>query len=559
MTRQKHRADVHRELLTLSDYLELAAREQADGLAFLHASSGRQVTYGEMGRAVDALARSFLNLGIKKGDVVSIQLPNWPEFVYVHFALAKIGAITNPINPVLRSKEVGYILRFSESVAIVIPGHIKAFDYPSMIQEMRHDLPSLRNVFVVDDDAPEGTISLKRMIDEAATTKDAGDIPGEHRPEPNDPAILMYTSGTTADPKGVVQTHRAMIFSGFGCSKVLGLGEGRNEVLLALPSFATSFGLYANLYTSIFHQATVITVDGFNAEETLRIIERESVTHMTLVPAQIMALLAVENLSQYDLSSLRTMLYAGAVCPVEIAKSAIAKIGCRLGTIYAMTECAPVCGTSEDDPPEVVCHTVGHQQPGIDLQIVNDDGRPAGIGETGEILVRGLGLFSGYFRRPDLVEESVTRDGWYRTGDLGWLDENGNVHIAGRKKDVINRGGLKISSREVEDLLFAHPDISDAAVVGMPDPKFGERSCAYVVPRPGRHLTLEDVIAYLQRKGLATFKLPERLEVVGSLPYTPSGKVQKFILRNDIQAKLAREVKENAGYTGDCEDKTNKG
>lgn len=529
--------------LTLNDYLERAVRERGDGMAFVHVNSGRRVTYAELGRTVDALARAFVRLGIKKGDVVSIQMPNWPELVFVVFALSKIGAVANPINPVFRGREVSYILRFSESVGVVIPTQVKGFNFVSMIQEMRSDLPSLRHVFVIDRDAPEGTISLARMIEEASAAADLGDVPVEYRPGPDDVAILMYTSGTTADPKGVVQKHSAMVFAGVGCASALGLGEAPDEAHLIIPSFATSFGMYGNMFPAIFNQATVVAVDAFNPEETLRIIEREKVTHVALVPAMLMALLAVENISQYDLGSLRTLLYAGAVCPVDVAKTAIERFRCRLATIYAMTECAPCCGTDRDDPPEVVCATVGHAYGGTEVQVIDDDERPAGVGEPGEILVRGPGLFSGYLRKPELTAEAMTADGWYHTGDLGWLDENGDVHIAGRKKDVINRGGSKISAREIEDLIFAHPDVSDATVIGMPDPKLGERSCAYVVLKPGRQMTLESIVAFLQGKGLATYKLPERLEVVDGLPYTPSGKVQKFALRDDIQAKLDKELR----------------
>lgn len=542
---QEIAAEAERDRLTLNYYLKRAVENRGDAIALIHANSAQRVTYGQIGQKAEALARAFRKLGIRKGDVVSVQLPNWPEFVYVHFALARIGAVTNPINPVYRGREVNYILRFSESVAIVVPGPIKGFSYLSMIQEMRADLPSLRHIIMADAEVPEGVLSLARMIDNALSDPSLSDEPPECRPGPEDVALLMYTSGTTAEPKGVVQTHRSMVSSGLGCAKILGVGRGPNEVHLALPSFATSFGLYANLYAPLFHQAAVVSVDSFNVEETLRIMQQERVTHVGLVPGQLMALLSAENLSRYDLGSVRSILYAGAVCPVEVARSAMETFGCRLGTIYAMTEIAPCCGTDFDDSAEVVCFTVGRPTGGTEVQIVDDDGRTASIGVTGEILVRGPGLFSGYLKKPELTSEAMTSDGWYRTGDLGWIDERGNVHIGGRKKDIINRGGYKISAREVEDLLFAHPGIRDAAVVAMPDPKLGERSCAYVVLKAGHQLTLEQVVEHLKGTGLATYKLPERLEIVDRLPYTPAGKVQKFTLRDDIKAKLEKEAKGN--------------
>ncbi|MCL5026572.1 MAG: fatty acid--CoA ligase family protein, partial [Chloroflexi bacterium] len=301
------------------------------------------------------------------------------------------------------------------------------------------------------------------------------------------------------------------------------------------------FGLVEGLYGPLTAGAALVLMDRFETADALRLIQQEEVTQALTVPALIVSLIHYPRLHEFNTSSLRVIITGGGPCPEEVIHQAKTLLGCEIISQYGMTE-GTISTTALGDPPEVVSVTVGTPHcEGSEFKIVDGERRPVPQGLQGELAFRGPTMFSGYFEDPAETRASVDDEGWFYTGDLCFQDERGNLHIVGRKKDIIKRGGETIMPREIEELLFTHPKIMAAAVVGMPDPRLGERVCAYVVPNRGELITLHEIVRFLKKKGLATFKLPERLEIVSALPITPPSKVQKNILKEDIARKLEAE------------------
>ncbi|MDP2937580.1 MAG: fatty acid--CoA ligase family protein, partial [Dehalococcoidia bacterium] len=351
----------------------------------------------------------------------------------------------------------------------------------------------------------------------------------------------VVTGGTTGYPKGVPRTHNELLCHASNWARVM---ETTPQSTFLVPVPMTHvFGLVEGFYIPLTNGATLVLVDRFDPLEALRLIEQEKVTHALLVPAVIVSLLHYPGLDRFDTSSLRVIITGGGPCPEEAIHQAKTRLGCAVISQYGMSE-GPLSTTLLSDPPEVVSVTVGSPHcEGSEIKIVDEERRPLASGETGELAFRGPSLFQGYYEEPAYTAAAFDEEGWFYTGDLCLRDARGNLRIVGRKKDIIKRGGETVMPREIEELLYTHPKVLNAAVIGMPDARLGERVCAYVVPNVGEEITLPEIVQFLKKKGLATFKLPERLEVVAELPITPPSKVQKNVLREDIVRKLKAEGK----------------
>jgi non-ribosomal peptide synthetase component E (peptide arylation enzyme) len=516
----------------------------------------QRVTYGEFSRLVNHLAQGLHSLGIKRGDRVTAQLPNRVEALALYFAVAKIGAVLCPVVPYYRAAEVRYILERSDSVAIIVPDTFGGFDYLNMIQEIRPSLPTLQHVIVVGERVPAGMVSFRELVAgqrkaepspaQAAAVRwgfpSQGTSPAAQlaalRPDANGPLALMFTSGTEAAPKAPIWTHNTihncMVYNS-------GWGFTESDVLLCLAPAYHAFGLAVGCHVILAEVgATCVWMDAFDPEEALRLVEQERATVVVGVPPQLMAILNHPNLKRYDLSSLRIFNTAAAPMPAEGIRRLRAEVGCGFVTLWGASESVGGPITRVDDPPELAATTVGRPATEAVEIVVFDERRekilPAG--QMGEMAIRGPFVHVGYFKDPELTRQSFHPDGWFFTGDSVVMDERGYITFVSRIKDIINRGGEKISPREVEEYLYAHPKVLAVAMVGMPDPRLGERNCVYIVPRPGETITLEEIVSFLQERGLAKVKLPERLEVVDNLPLTASGKVRKNVLRQDIARRL---------------------
>ncbi|MBI4506008.1 MAG: AMP-binding protein [Chloroflexi bacterium] len=521
----------------LTDYLDRAAARWPAKPAIV--DPFRRITYGELRPLVDRVAAGFLARGIGPGDVVTVQLPNWIEFVVAHLALERIGAVTNSAMTIFRQAEMRFILRFAESKAIVIPSTFRRFDHTAMIAELWPELPELQHVFVVGDDVPSGMESFRAFMARPWEREAAAEhrrLAGMRR-NPDEVVLLIFTSGTTGEPKGVQHTSNTSLHGSYVMAEALRMSP--DDVLLMPSPIAHATGLGYGVRLPLMLGATMVLQDMWDPEEAARFIARERCTFTMGATPFLHGLVGLETLAQYDVASLRFFCCAGAPIPRDLVRRAGERMpNLMVVPAYGLTECFAHSITPFDAPPAKVVSTDGRLVNGMEGRIVDDANQPLPPDQPGEHVCRGATLFVGYYRRPEATRAAIDEQGWFHTGDICTSDEDAYLRVVGRKKDLVIRGGINISPAEIEDLLFSHPKVQNVAIVGMPDERLGERICAYIVPRGGESLALEDVTGYLRAKGLAVQKLPERIEIVGEFPMTPSGKVQKFKLREDIARKV---------------------
>jgi acyl-CoA synthetase (AMP-forming)/AMP-acid ligase II len=517
---------------TFDDVLASRAATHGDRVALV--DRDRRVTYRELATRVGRMAAALARLGLGARDVVTVQLPNWAEFAYTFFACSRIGAVANQIGPDFRAREVEYILRFSESRAFVCPATFKGFDYVRMIEELRPKLPALRSVCVVGTPpAGAGVESLDALL--GASTAAA---PDTARLGANDVMRMAFTSGTTGSPKGVIHSHNTTLAT---CRNLnADMAVTPDEVFLVYLPLGLNWGCLT-LVQAILAGARAVLLDQFSGRAALALIARERVTFIPTAPAAIIAMLNDPALEGTDLGSLRVVITGGASCPVETIRDFRARMHGHLIELYGMLETGFHTYTRLDDDPEAVTGAVGRPASGMGLRLIDEQHRDVPAGAEGEIAADGPSVHLGYHKNPAANAELFTADGWFRTGDLGAFDPAGDLRIVGRLKEMINRGGKKFFPREIEEILYTHPKVLHAVVVGLPDPRLGERNCLCIIPKSGATVTLEEMVSFL-RDEVATYKLPETLEVVDDLPFTPTGKIQRHV--------LVRRVLERRGAAG---------
>ncbi|HVF63644.1 MAG TPA: AMP-binding protein [Casimicrobiaceae bacterium] len=504
---------------TFSQILETRARETADREALSDAR--RRVSYGALWSEVRRFAEYLRRQGVQRGDVVTLQLPNRIEFPVVFFSLELIGAIANKISADFRATEVEYILRFSKSKAYVCAAQFKGFDYLAMIRELRPGLPELSLVICVDEVEAADVRSFARVVNDTPEIAAHDRVPMS----PLDVMRMCFTSGTTGNPKGVLHCFNTTLCTCEIFNRELAVTAG--EVMLDYLPVGLNWG-YMTLVQAIMAGARVVLMERFSAEAALEAIERERVTYIPTAPASIVAMLNSPAIRERDLSSLRIVITGGASAAVETIKAFQAAIPhAKLIELYGMLETGYHAFTRLTDDPLKVNGTVGRCVDEMGLRMIDDDGNDVRYGEVGEIAAVGPSVHLGYLDNPGANRDSFTADGWFRTGDLGQhADADGNVRIAGRRKEIVNRGGKKYFPREIEELLYQHPKIVQAVIVGAPDPRLGERNCLCAIVKPGTALTLDEVVSFLKGR-VADYKLPEELVVMNDFPMTPTGKIRR--------------------------------
>jgi 2,3-dihydroxybenzoate-AMP ligase len=518
---------------SLADLLREWSRRSRHRTALVH--STRRITYAELDERVDRMAAGFRRYGIAAGDRVVIQLPNVPEFVMVCFALFRLDA--KPVFALLahRANEIGHLCALSGAVGYVVPGRHQGFDYGALAAQTMAEHPALRRVFVLDGEIPAGVPdghAGNGFLPLAEVDAEPGPLAA---PDPSDVAFFLLSGGTTALPKLIPRTHDDYAYQTRTAAGLVGL-SAQDVYLAALPvEFNFTWGCPGVMGT-LSSGGTVVFADDAGPVECFEAIEEERVTVTSVVPTVAQLWLEAVEAAPFDGSSLRLIQIGGAPLHREIAEQITPAFGCRLQQVFGMAE-GLLSFTRETDPPETVLTTQGRPlSPGDEIRIVGDSGADVPPGHTGELLTRGPYTLRGYYRAPEHNARAFTEDGFYRTGDLARLTGNGELVIEGRLKDVIIRGGNKISAAEVEGHLLTHPAVDRVAVVPVPDPFLGERICAYVRPadEPPTLLVLREA---LRDRGIADYKLPDRLEIVDDLPLTGLGKVDKSLLAKHAAGK----------------------
>lgn len=519
----------------LTDYLDDCIARAPDKEAIVSFSSATgevtRLTYRELGKRVNRMALGLKALGVEANDVVSFQLPNWWQFIALPLACMRIGAVANPLMPIFRQRELTFMLGFAESKVLVIPRRFRHFDYPAMVDDIRSELPKLEQVLVIDG---EGESSFERqLIDRCWEDElDANTLFANRKPSGDDVAQLIYTSGTTGEPKGVMHTANTLISNVIPYAERMHL-DGSDVILMASP-MAHQTGFMYGLMMPIILGAKAVYQDIWEPGQAANLIEEEKVSFTMASTPFLQDLAEKVDREQRDVASLKTFLCAGAPIPRALVDRAIEVLGADIVSAWGMTENGAVTTTRLNDPAEKTTGTDGCPLPGIEVRTVDAEGRPVSTGEEGRLQVRGCSLFAGYLKRPQL--NATDADGWFETGDVARIDAEGYIRITGRSKDIIIRGAENIPVVEIEELLYRHPAVSAVALVGYPDQRLGERACAFVTLAPAHSFTMEEMVAYLEAQRIAKQYLPERLEVMDNLPRTPSGKIQKFKLREIAQA-----------------------
>jgi len=511
---------------TLLHHLRNALAATPDKLAVVairsETGTERRFTYRQLDDAASRVAGSLRALGVVRGDVVSFQLPNWWEFSVLHLACLKLGAVSNPLMVIFRERELRFMLALAESKVLVVPHRFRGFDYPAMAENLRPHVPSLRHVRVVGG---TGADCFDTLLQGEPLAVDADLLP-------DDVIQVLYTSGTTGEPKGVMHTSNTMLSNLVPFAERLGLGAA--DVIHMPSPLAHQLGFMYGIVLPVMLGATAVLQDIFAAPEMSRQIREERATFtMGATPFLNDLTEYVEKTGEVT-PSLRVFVSAGAPIPRALVSRARKALGAVIVSAWGMSENGAVTTTKLDDPEEKTTSTDGVALPGMSVRVVDPDNQPVPAGTEGLLQARGCSNFVGYLKRPDLA--NTDEDGWFDTGDIARMDSDGYIRIAGRAKDIIIRGGENIPVVEVENLLYRHPAIAEVAIVGFPDERLGERACAYVRLRDGAVFSFADMVAHLQAQQMARQYIPERLEIVTDLPRTPSGKIQKFRLRSMAKA-----------------------
>ncbi|MCE8031093.1 AMP-binding protein [Halomonas daqingensis] len=525
--------------MLLTDYLDEAVASAAGRPAIvtyrMAEGSHDSLSYAELNEKVTRMAAGLAGLGVAKGDVVSCQLPNWWQMTALHLACIRIGAVLNPLMPIFREHELRFMLAQAESKVFVVPGVFRGFDHAAMARGLKAELTALEQVLVVGG---EGVDSFETVLLERAWERetDTAALFRERRPGGDDVVQLLYTSGTTGKPKGVMHTSNTLMSHIRPFATRLGLG---NDDTVFMPSpLAHQLGFLYGLMLPVYLQATAVLQDTWKPAEAVDIIRAERPSLMLGSTPFLADIAEQAEAHGPDLQSLKLFMCAGAPIPSPLVEKAARNLPTRIISAWGMTENGAVTTTRPGDAPSRAVHTDGLPLPFMELKVTDLEGNTLPPGQEGPLYVRGASLFVGYFKQPELY--GVDAEGWFPTGDLARLDEQGYVRITGRSKDVVIRGGENIPIVDIENALYQHPAIQAVALVGRPDERLGERLCAYVTLKEGvESLTLTDVTAFLSERQVTRQYQPEFLVVLDELPRTPSGKIQKFKLREQAAQGVA--------------------
>jgi len=521
---------------TINGELDACAAACPDKLALtayrVEAGDVRRFTYRELSQMADRVAVGLSRLGVQKNDIVACQLPNWWQFTVTYLACSRIGAVINPLMHIFRERELNFMLKHGEAKVIIAPKTFRGFDFEQMITAIQPGLPDLKHIVAVDG---QGANSFEALLSGPEWEKqaDAAAILNAHRPGPDDITQLIYTSGTTGEPKGVMHSANTVMANIIPYAARLQL-DAEDVVLMASP-MAHQTGFMYGLMMPIMLKASAVLQDIWEPKKAVEVINTEKASFTMASTPFLTDLTRAVTENKTPVPTLKTFLCAGAPIPGPLVEQARAALGTKIVSAWGMSENGAVTLIQLDDPDERAFTTDGVALPGVELKVVESDasGPALPAGSPGKLYVRACSNFGGYLKRAHL--NGTDAEGWFDTGDLASMDAQGYIRITGRSKDVIIRGGENIPVVEIESLLYRHPAVALAAIVAYPDERLGERACAVVVTKPGQSFDMPTMVAYMKEQKVAIQYIPERLEVREAMPSTPSGKIQKFKLREDLR------------------------
>jgi cyclohexanecarboxylate-CoA ligase len=497
------------------------ARERPSDLAVVEVGEGgtvREWSFGDLAEAADRWAALLFELGVVPGEPVAYQLPNLLEFVAISLAIMRIGAVCAPLMPIFREHELEFMLRESDARVLIVPSEFRRHDHAAMAMGLLGSVPSLQHALVLDRVKPPAPLGGAPHVDEGMT------------------AQLLFTSGSTGEPKGVLQNHASLNLA--ARMHISHFGLGADDVIYVPSPLAHQTGFLYGMWIALTLGVPQVIQTVWDPEVSLEALRSTGVTFVQAATPFLADLVRVASERGMAPEALRIFVATGAAIPRELARGAREVLGAEVGGAFGTTESCLGAAFVPGQDPELAWDADGRALDGITLRIVDDEGCELPPDAEGNFEVLTPTMFEGYLNRPELSADALTEDGYYRTGDLARIDGNGYLRITGRVKDVINRGGEKVPVVEVEQLLYTHPAVREVAIVAMPDERLGERACAFVVLEDGAEFDFAEMQRHLDANRMSKPYWPERLEIVDELPRTPSGKIQKFVLRDRVSALL---------------------
>lgn len=542
---------------TVGAALSDAAQSNPDGEAIVSVHQNIRMNYAALDALVSKVASGLIALGIKPGERVGIWSPNCVEWAITQFATARAGIILVNINPAYRPAELEYVLNKVECAGLILADKFKSSNYIEMLREIAphvFDLsirdtraPCLRHAILINEDAGVyGLAGFSELSQLGTSDSDQALADLQQNLQPEDPINIQFTSGTTGLPKGATLTHHNIVNNGYFVGEGIGLTL-KDRICVPVPLYHC-FGMVMGNIAAVTHASVIVYPEaGFEPEATLRAIENEKCTAVYGVPTMFIAMLASENFGEFDFTSLRTGIMAGSPCPIDVMRRVLTEMEMPEVTIcYGMTETSPVSFQSKmDDPIDRRVSTVGVIHPHLEAKIVDENGRVLPCGEIGELYTRGYSVMHGYWGDDQATDKSIDAQGWMRTGDLAVIDVEGYANITGRSKDVVIRGGENIYPREIEEYLLGHTHIQDVQVFGVPDDRFGEVTCAWIVLVKDADVSPDEITMWLKTK-IAHYKIPAYVRLVSEYPMTVTGKAQKFLMRDAMIKELNLKHQETA-------------
>ena len=519
------------------DYLDQHVRERPEAVCLID-EDGERYTFRQFDEITDHFALHLLELGFKPGDFLGLQLPTWSEFFIAMMGCIKVKVLPVNFHLTYRQHELTDILGRTHARGLVVPARFHHFDYEPLAHEVAKHLPALQHVIVARGPCSTDSIPFGRLT--APIVGADKRVLEPLRPNGFDPLLTLVSSGTTGKPKLVMHIHNTSLYPGRAYKEMLGLSAADRWAVIGPVGHSTSV---SQLFWCMLYQGSPIALlSTWNAARACDLFEREGITHAIGATPLYADILDLPDIRSRALQ-LKLLVYGGAPMPASLVVRLHETFGCDIVPFYGYSEGTGHTTCRPGTAVEVVASKVGMPLPNAEVRLVAEDGSEPPLGVPGEFWARGPNIAVGYYADPERTQQLLTEDGWFKSGDMLSLDEEGFYQYSARMDDVINRGGQKIDPKEIEDLLFTHPSVKDAVLVGVPDRRLGAIPCAVIVPQPGESVTLEDLRSFLEAKGVAKWKWPMRLQLRESIPVNPSGKIMRFALRDEVAAQLTDEVR----------------